>query len=298
MKKNRKTGFTLVELLVVIAIIALLLSILIPSMNRAKEIAKRVVCGSGLKGIGSAMGMYADAYDQLMPADGAVINGTYEVDKGHFYVVYRGGANDKFTPTFNPKTQRYAPLRWGCLFEKKYIADPKIFYCSGGQTPRGNRYDTYIDPPPWGTLPQNYNATNTDNQWVRIGYTYFPTDYTTKIKWDVAQTGQSYREPSCARFDKLDRSMPYASDLIWDRDGLTHKSGIRRAANNKVTVLNPGINAVFKDGHVVYCGDREVFTDNRAVPAGAVWWWQESGNLTLDAGRYAFNYTILKMVQP
>ncbi|MCX5633027.1 MAG: hypothetical protein NTW93_05070, partial [Phycisphaerae bacterium] len=68
--------------------------------------------------------------------------------------------------------------------------------------------------------------------------------------------------------------------------------------NNKVTVLNPGINAVFKDGHVVYCGDREVFTDNRAVPAGAVWWWQESDKLTLDAGRYAFNYTILKMIQP
>lgn len=48
--KTRKTGgFTLIELLVVIAIIALLLSIVMPAMRRAKFIAKRVVCSSQMK---------------------------------------------------------------------------------------------------------------------------------------------------------------------------------------------------------------------------------------------------------
>ena len=55
----RKTkGFTLIELLVVIAIIALLVSILLPSLNRARELAKRAICGTNLHGIGQAFAVY------------------------------------------------------------------------------------------------------------------------------------------------------------------------------------------------------------------------------------------------
>ncbi len=57
-RKCKGTAFTLVELLVVVAIIALLISILLPSLTRAKEQARTVVCKTNLRGLGLANRQY------------------------------------------------------------------------------------------------------------------------------------------------------------------------------------------------------------------------------------------------
>lgn len=62
-----RRGFTLIELLVVVAIIALLISILLPSLGRAKELANRVYCAANLRGIGQSLYIYAQENNSVMP---------------------------------------------------------------------------------------------------------------------------------------------------------------------------------------------------------------------------------------
>ncbi len=67
--RNAK-GFTLVELLVVIGVIAILLTVLMPALQKAKELARRVQCSTNLRHISTALWIYADRYDDRVPLNG------------------------------------------------------------------------------------------------------------------------------------------------------------------------------------------------------------------------------------
>ena len=64
---RERNGFTLIELLVVVAIIALLVSILVPALQKAREQAQRVVCLSNEGQMGLAVCLYTSAYDGWFP---------------------------------------------------------------------------------------------------------------------------------------------------------------------------------------------------------------------------------------
>lgn len=95
--KKRSFGFTLIELLTVISIVAVLATILLPALNKAREKSKSVKCLSNLKQMGSALIMYTCDHNEYLPTvqqENSAGAGTYKVwyarDVLGQYVGYNG----------------------------------------------------------------------------------------------------------------------------------------------------------------------------------------------------------------
>jgi prepilin-type N-terminal cleavage/methylation domain-containing protein len=228
--KMPRTGFTLIELLVVIAIIAVLMGILMPVLGRAREVAKRSVCSNQMRQMGIALSTYAQNYDFRLP---------YYDDIAHPYAVYRG-----VKPQYQTESGKLIPMKLAVLYESDYISDPRIFYCPSNIDP-WLKYESYNHPGPWGTLPQVYNDENGSNQWVRMGYTYFPIDPRGKKDIDTGAPSETAKH-----MDRLDPYVPYMVDIINHLDVISHTRQSHAA-----------VNALYKDGHVTLCNDSIVFDD-------------------------------------
>ena len=151
MRKGR--AFSIVELLVVVAILSVLLAILVPALGRAKELARRAVCASNLKQIGSSVGTYAAQSREWLPTltghGGTTLSCTHWVR--WFYVEGYGDHN-------------YWNL--GLLYKTDIATDGGLYYCPS-QPDKWFRLKTYS---PWHS---NYQSGTSANG-VRIAYGFNP----------------------------------------------------------------------------------------------------------------------------
>lgn len=129
--KQSHRGFTLIELLVVVSIIALLISILLPSLGRAKELANRVHCSANLKGITSSFIVYGmennDEFPLSKGPDSESLR-TYKVPVGNVVILGSTSLDSVFNFVNADITHQ------GDAFSPFYMlvgmkVNPKIFLC-------------------------------------------------------------------------------------------------------------------------------------------------------------------------
>jgi len=135
---KRKKGFTLIELLVVIAIIAMLLAILMPALNKVKKIAQRVICGTNLKGLGTAQNVYANDYEDQFAKQGGVMT-----------LNLRQNTQNWPDPAVGWETPGTREITNGAslyLLVREADVSPKSFVCTaGGQSAFDGRNPTNVD---------------------------------------------------------------------------------------------------------------------------------------------------------
>lgn len=146
-KMNRRVGFTLIELLVVIAIIALLLAILMPSLNKVKEIAASVVCLNNQKSLSMAYRMYAEDMDGKVASRPFGWEGGW-VDETQNDLGIKVNVDDATLE------HRINGVEAGVLFP--YLETHKVYHCNGdkrwlngtwiGDEPRQLIYVSYALP--------------------------------------------------------------------------------------------------------------------------------------------------------
>jgi len=192
---QRRRAFTLVELLVVIGIIALLISVLLPTLSQARRSARSVVCASNVRSILQGMILYANEYEGAIPGS-AWTSGRH---------AYAPGASNYNLPDVSHINDWQAPIgrMLGFQFNTgKYIADRRErfadlmqrneFHCPendliGTPDPTGLSFSADNSPMPLGSYVtavnfmyrHNYRNTNSDSGWDvgQIGETYARTDY-------------------------------------------------------------------------------------------------------------------------
>jgi len=186
-QKNRSgAGFTLVELLVVIGIIAVLISILMPALTRARRQAETVQCQSNLRQLGMSLLMYADQNG------GFLFPSSMGWDTGHVYQTNPGGAglvpgtpyngqtNLVLDPSLESQWSQFTYNTWPTvvfgvpnppskMWTSQYLWNPPIMTCptdindpppNGGHTYILNGYMTVYNEKYGTSLPNHQSPSN------------------------------------------------------------------------------------------------------------------------------------------
>ncbi|MFH1616443.1 MAG: prepilin-type N-terminal cleavage/methylation domain-containing protein [Planctomycetota bacterium] len=252
-RKKKSAGFTLVELLVVIAVIAVLLSILVPCLQKAREHAKRIVCGSQFRQVGFALFSYSADHERMPDPF---------FEQPHVHL--RAG----FVPS--------SIYKWLADELIRYAGNPEIFKCP--------------ESPLWALIVNNQWVEEDpfpDDPGPATGYD--AKRYNTNILY-YGDCTRGYDERYLRRWltdDPALRSMIYpcprrmgnatkiiASDQIgyhWNSDIFFYNHGRaemrwwfdRKASTNSKLPGLTGANELFGDGHVVWKPRRSFPTEFR-----------------------------------
>lgn len=242
-------GFTLVELLVVIAIIALLLSILMPSLAQVRKQGQKIACASNMRQMGIALGIYTSSYRDAMPPllerhwGAAVVPGLTGNGRGRV---------------------------WAGVIKDETKLSMEMFKCPADKRKFKIDASFFLVPTPSGNFPEfSYGG-------VYIGYGLSNR----RVPWSLPNPslGVNY-----GIFKQFSIPRPAGISLVWDSEFslMSNGSGViplqnaflvyldywnktvfRHRRNITERNLKQGPNALFADGHVETTIDVSKLTDD------------------------------------
>lgn len=249
---KKRQGFTLIELLVVISIISLLVSILLPSLSSAREMAQALQCSTNLKQIGVGFQVYADTNRDYMPASTIVRSPNNFID-----LLGNSGAvgGDTHWTHYSGGTTYPRMKNWKVFWdpaEKPYNDEPNSMYTTASVVWHNRAQDfsygsSYsmnwsVSNYEYGRLRKGWNkGPETSHWWNRmVSDSFNPMQLTTPSTAPIMMDGPSYYLHFTDDSDRYGPDSPFAGapHYYWPRA--------------KHSFRHPGgtANVLYMDGHV------------------------------------------------
>jgi type II secretory pathway pseudopilin PulG len=227
--RRRRIAFTLVELLVVVAIIALLVTLLLPTLSRAKDLARRALCLTNLRGLTAAASVYAEQFDGQYPPYRQWHPDPERRDK--YFLPY--STRNVFNGQIRDSKGDLVPLNMCMFWEMELLPGAEMYYCPA-QTISYYNLAAY---------PQPFDKTNRKlSGYWRTAYYYNPH----VINYKRAYTTQT----------EFPAGKIFAMDILHEEKAIAHWDAANR----------PGWCCSFATGNAKFLASEKVLILQRRTP--------------------------------